>query len=163
MLRCLCIKKVKTIKRCTVMCWGMILSYRGRPSSVHPFSSQPCFLETRKADQCQIWWKGTYPPCLILFLNLFFLFLMICFICYYIVMGVKVSNDISSEGTHQIDFPIFTYAAREGSTKVAKRISKFGFWPFSFSWTWDHMGVKGSNISSESTHQIHSQIFSIQL
>ncbi len=48
-------------------------------------------------------------------------------------MGVKISNDIFSESMHQIYSPKFMDTPGEVSTKVVKRIVKFGilhFWHF---------------------------------
>ncbi len=79
-------------------------------------------------------------------------------------MGENISNDISSESTHEIASQKSCILLGMVSIKVVQRIVKFEifgffhFFFFFFSLTWDHMGVKFSNdISSESTHQICSQ------
>ncbi len=41
-------------------------------------------------------------------------------------MGVKVSNDISSESTHQIHSPKLMPSPRKGICQIVKRIVKFG-------------------------------------
>ncbi len=62
-------------------------------------------------------------------------------------MGVKVANDISSEGTHQICYPKFMYTSGRVSTKVVKRIVTFdilNFWQFFFCcsfWPFNIMAV----------------------
>ncbi len=83
-------------------------------------------------------------------------------------MGEKISNDISSESTHQIHSPKIMHTPRQSLYEIVQRIVKFKildfchifFFFFSLTWTWDHMGVKVSNdISSETTHQICSPKF----
>ncbi len=68
-------------------------------------------------------------------------------------MGGKISND-SSESTQQIQSHTFMR-----TPKPVKNLCNFKFYIFdnlfSFSLTWDHMGVKISNDISETTHQIH--------
>ncbi len=68
--------------------------------------------------------------------------------------GEKLSNGISSESTQQIHSPKSMHALESVSTKVVQRIAKFQILEFchffSFSLTWDYMGMKLSNdISSE--------------
>ena len=78
-------------------------------------------------------------------------------------MGENISN-ISSESTHQSHPPKKSCMLLESvSTEVIQRITKFQILDFchffSFSLTWDNMGVKVSNDISESMHQICSPKF----
>ncbi len=79
-------------------------------------------------------------------------------------IGEWNSFDISSDGNHQIHSQKIMHTHRKGLYQSRSKnceISDFGILPFfflfSFSVTWDHIGVKVSNdISCERTHQICS-------
>ena len=70
-------------------------------------------------------------------------------------MGEKNSNDISFESTHHIHSPKIRHTSRKGLYQSCWKnceISNFGFLPFfSFSLTWDHMGVKVSKVLKVTT------------
>ncbi len=113
-------------------------------------------------------WKDTFSPYL---QTIFFVcFSQFCIFDFFTIfsfsltwdhMGEKTSNDISSQNYKTDSLQKFTHISREGlyqnCIKIGE-ISNLGILPilFSFSLTWDYMGVKVSNdILSESAQQIY--------
>ncbi len=125
-----------------------------RPSSVviHPsiVHRHHC-LANRQMDWHQILVTATYPPYLqiIFFLNFNFWFFYDFFSVFFNIGPTReqILNDISSESTHQIHSQTTRHTPGKGlyqNFSKSCEILNFWFLPFcfSFSVTWDHMGVK---------------------
>ncbi len=94
------------------------------PSSVRPSVRKPRFSETAKRINAKLWEKVlvhhiSTPSLFVCFLFFFKFFIFLFFFLHFyfvsVNMGVKISNDIASESTHQIHSPRIIHSCKPGS------------------------------------------------